>query len=281
MKRELAFALGVQSQLASPLGRTRSSQAWSESPTELSQCNGGPESDDVSSKRLKVSPLIVYTRRGKIRNGVSGDLKVEQIEKGEEGLEALPCDSREGEIVTANGAIEEQCNGILDKSLSEVEHKIDEDGLVEVIVKEDLGRPHERDGFCGAPGFDSEEGFVDVLVQEDASLRLGSLGFTGEVDAVFLGGTSGSSRRLTRPLVEEEIAANDVVDEVTTNVGEKAEEVASQDNLQVTTSGRKIVLNKKLMTVRDLFETGLLDGVIVVYMAGVNKVDVISLCTLS
>lgn len=42
---------------------------------------------------------------------------------------------------------------------------------------------------------------------------------------------------------------------------------------------KKIALNKKPMTVRELFETGLLDGVTVVYM-GANKVVLISAITL-
>lgn len=278
MKRELAFALGVQSQLASPLGRTRSSQPQSQS--ELSQCDGGPESEDLSSKRLKVSSVIVYTRRGKIRNGISEDLKVEQLQKGEEAkLEAFCGDAREGEIVIANGTIEEQCNCISDKFLSEEEQEIDKDGLVEIVVEENFGRPREKDGLCEVPRVDSGGGLVDVQVQEDASRKLGSFFSKGDVEAIFLGGTSGSLRRFTWSLVKEDVAAC-MVDEATINVDEKAKEVDSLENLRVTTSGRKIVHNKKLMTVKDLFETGLLDGVVVVYMAGTNKVDLLSFCML-
>lgn len=43
---------------------------------------------------------------------------------------------------------------------------------------------------------------------------------------------------------------------------------------------KKIVHTKKQITVGDLFATGLLNGVAVVYMAGVNMVYVVSLCTL-
>ncbi|XP_031396784.1 uncharacterized protein LOC116207830 isoform X2 [Punica granatum] len=272
MKRELAFALGVQSQLASPLGRTRSSQAQSQSTVELSHCNGGPQSEGVSNKRLKVSSLIVYTRRGKPKNGVSEDLKVEQLENSEElNLEAVPWDAQERETVVANGAIEGQCNGVSRKSMTEEELTIDEAGLVDVLVEEDLAPPCERAELCGELRVDSEEGLVDVVIRED-SRRLGSFFSKGGGDAVFLGGSPGPSRRFTRSFVnEDEVAANGVGNEAPSNVDRGPHEMASPENLQLKMSGTKNVQNKKLQTVRDLFETGLLEGVTVVYMAGVNK----------
>ncbi|KAK4776103.1 hypothetical protein SAY87_024064 [Trapa incisa] len=256
MKREFSFALGVQSQLASPSGRTRSSQ--SQSPSDLSHYNGGPESEDVSSKRLKVSSVIVYTRRGKIRNGFFEDLKVEQVQKGEESkLEAVCLDAREGEIVIDDDTIEEKGDGVLDMSLSLEGQEINEDGLVEVAVEEDLEHPRGRDElFRRTLLVDPEEGLIDVPVQEDARGRLGLSFCKGDKEVIFDGGTSGSSRRLPQSLGKEDAAAN-LVDEETTHP-------------LITTSGRKIVPNKKLMTVKDLFDTGLLDGVVVVYKAAAN-----------
>ncbi|KAK4772947.1 hypothetical protein SAY87_027966 [Trapa incisa] len=266
MRRELAFALGAQSQLTSPSGWIRSSQPQSQS--ELSQCNGGPESEDVSCKRLKISSVIVYTRRGKVRNGFVEDLKVERIQKEEDAKICL--DAREGEIILENGTIEEKGYSVLDKSLREDGQEINEDGLVEVVVEEDLEHPRGRgELFPQAPLVDPEDGLIDVLVQEDASRKLGLSFSKGGKEVIFLGETSGSLRRFSQPLAEEEVAAN-LVQEVATNVSEKAEEM-ELENLQVTTSGKKIAHNMKLMTVKDLFDTGLLDGVVVVYKAGANK----------
>lgn len=66
MKGEFAFVLGIQSQLDSPLGRTRSQFL-----DVLGHGNGGPENGDVSNKLLKVSSVIVYSGRDTPGNGIS------------------------------------------------------------------------------------------------------------------------------------------------------------------------------------------------------------------
>ncbi|XP_023539466.1 uncharacterized protein LOC111800114 isoform X2 [Cucurbita pepo subsp. pepo] len=252
MKRELAFALEVQSQLEETLGHTRSEtlvEARSSSYLDEASRSGG-------CKRFKgcvVNGLIVYTRvrrsqinvysglDNQIRNNCNSAVKIEipgslEVGKG----------SRTEEVqIKTIGLDKSNCNPV--SSVCEKESH----GAVEKSAD-------KEEGAEGSP-----------LVMAEAR----------EVEENLPGwGVKRFTRSSLKPKVEPEegpsITITSVKDEVISGVvGETIETVNSlstpKNKLELKMS-KKIALNKRPMTVRELFDTGLLEGVRVIYM-GVKK----------
>lgn len=224
MKRELAFALEVQSQLEEALGHTRSETLAEARSSSFLDRSGG-------CKRFKgsvVNGLIVYTRGRKSQINVYSGLS--EIENKKE------------------------CSGI-------EEFQIQTIGLDESNCKKESDAVVEKSA-------DKEEGAegIPVVIAE-----------ARKVVEKFPGwGIKRFTRSSLRPTVEPEeegsaITIDSVTEEVVSDVGgETVHSLSTPKNKLELKMSKKIALNKKPTTVRELFYTGLLEGVPVIYM-GVNK----------
>ncbi|KAI4364239.1 hypothetical protein MLD38_020359 [Melastoma candidum] len=240
-------------------------------------------------KRRKGGPrLIVYNRRMKPRgcaqlNGFRcfSDALGEAREEGSTSM--VKVDTRDFDIYGSGVKAEQRVGAkpgevdedfkrdgsYLDCGVSDL--KLDRERcLVEVIVKEDCsGVIAEGPVLCSArlsgDGFEGE--LVDVVIQE-GSLEQGSLVFDTE------------DRKIREPykmegtfLSDEASISNNVkIDRTTLDavIAREVDESSVGKMVELKTS-KKATVGKKLFTVRDLFETGLLDGVTVVYMGGPCK----------
>ncbi|KAL0555426.1 hypothetical protein IC582_009371 [Cucumis melo] len=244
MKRELAFALEVQSQLEGTLGHTRS-----ETLAEARPCSSYLDETARSGgcKRFKgsvVNGLIVYTRGRRSQINVYSGLS--------ENGNRKKCDSTVGREVLGSFAPEESCR------TEEVQ-----------IQKTSSVCKKESDGVVENSG-NKEEG------AEGSSLVIAK---DRKVEGNFPGwGIKRFTRSSLEPKVEPmevtPIAIGSVKEEVISDVGGETSETVNslstpKNKLELKMS-KKIALNKRPMTVRELFETGLLEGVPVIYM-GVKK----------
>lgn len=245
MKRELAHILEAKAQLVGEsLGRTRSSAATS-------------SENSSSSKRFKgcvVNGVIVYTRGRKLRSNALEDEKVER-RKSSEKSETLSAELRPEEVL---GRGEE---------------------LVEIVVEEESNYSLEIPRVKVEP--------VSELLQPSLALENGAV----EVPVLIATDIHGdknslqvASRRFTRSALkpkaeppEPETAVNAAPPEAAGN--ELVSNLDGESNVAVNSSStpknklelkmsKKIALDKKPTTVKELFDTGLVDGVPVVYMGG-------------
>lgn len=256
-------------------------------------CNGQLESYDGGSgggKRRKSSRLIVYNRRMKPRgcaqlNGFRcfGDAEGAVGEEGSIGtatVDKREFDIYESEVKAAQsfgaepGEVDEdfrRVDGYLDCGVSSVKLERETD-LVEVTVKEDCSGGIVKGQVLCAPR-SSGDGFEGELV--DIVVRGGSLGQGGlvididdqknyelyKMERTFLSDAASISNNA-------KIEGAAVLDAALVM---ETDESSEGKILELKTL-QKATVNKKLFTVRDLFETGLLDGVTVVYMGGPCKV---------
>ncbi|KAK3445476.1 hypothetical protein EUGRSUZ_A01604 [Eucalyptus grandis] len=210
---------------------------------------GRDSSGGGGGKRLNgSSSLIVYARRVKPRNGFA------------------VCAEASG---AANGAIEERQSDVAsDFSGSEAEVETDrscfldeelDGGLVEVVVREDFSRAvRGRRSREGTKMLGEIDGLVDVVILED-----GGLHETSPVLKIEEGRTVASASRAVECEGTSKVEA-DANAETTVR--------AARNNPESKMS-KTIVWKQELATVTDLFDTGLLDGVTVVYMGGGNAVS--------
>lgn len=240
MKRELAYVLEeAKSQLgesssstSSSLGRTRATQ------TQTSFCPDG--SEDFSCKRFKgsiVNGVIVYTRARKLRNNnAREDDNVERVK-------LAPCttadEAVEGELVEV--VVEEASNGNFGifKVQDELQSEVQPSPATAVV----------DGGTVEVPVFVAEK-----HLPQEALRRFTRSAVRVKVETVVSSADG----------VKNELVSNLDGEESTVGVSGSA---GKKNKLELKMS-KKIALNKKPTTVKELFDTGLVDGVPVVYMGG-------------
>ncbi|KAF8042710.1 hypothetical protein BT93_A1136 [Corymbia citriodora subsp. variegata] len=224
------------------------------------RCDGGSEARSGGGKRLNgSSSLIVYARRVRPRNGfaVCADIS------GVESFEGLR------ETDAADDATEEpRSDGTSDFSVSEGEVETDrscfldeelDSGLVEVVVQEDFSRAvRGRQSLEEAKVLEELDGLVDVAVRED-----GGHHETALVQKMEEGQT---------PVSVSHAVEYETTLKVEADANAETAVIAARNDPEQKMS-KPIVWKQDLATVTDLFDTGLLDGVTVVYMGGGNAVS--------
>lgn len=248
MKRELAFALEVQSQLEGSLGHTRS-----ETLAEARSSSCLDEAARSSScKRFKgsvVNGLIVYTRGRKSRINVYSGFSGNENSK--------TCNSAVGHEIVRSLAVGE------DSGTDEVQ--------IQTIASE-KSNCNSTSLICKKESTDKEDGAEEnpVVIAEARKVEKNLPEW----------GIKRFTRSSLRPKIEpvEEgspITIGSVKTEVISDLGgatsETVNSLSTPKNKLELKMSKKIALNKKPMTVRELFDTGLLEGVPVIYM-GVKKV---------
>lgn len=260
MKRDLASVLGGQSQLADSLVGTRAESS------EASPCLRVYER--LNSKRFKgaiVNGLIVYTRARK--SGINGLSEA--------------CGSRRLDEPRYDGSISAQ--GFESDQLTEVE--VRDEGSSSLEIPRSRGGPESEPSWPLVEDHDIDGDLVEVVVREVSNCSLEMSRHSSALDTSSEGGRdsqvrSSRGRRFTRSTLRpsseppEENGSETVPAEVVSDVEEeKLVEVStllSNNKLELKMS-KKVVLDRKPTTVKELFDTGLVDGVTVIYM-GSKKV---------
>lgn len=254
MKRELAFALEVQSQLEGALGHTRS-ETLAEARSGSSYLDEAARSGGC--KRFKgsvVNGLIVYTRGRKSQiNVYSGFSENDNRTKCNSAVEleilgslaaGESCRTDEVQIQTKSSACKKESDAVVENSAN------------------------KEEGAEGSPVVIANAGKVEGNLSGWGIKRF----------------TRSSLRPKVEPLEVTPITIGSVKEEVISDVGgdtsETVNSLSTPKNKLELKMSKKIALNKKPMTVRELFDTGLLEGVPVIYM-GVKKVIAICLFKLS
>ncbi|CAK9323128.1 unnamed protein product [Citrullus colocynthis] len=244
MKRELAFALEVQSQLEGALGHTRS-ETLAEARSGSSYLDEAARSGGC--KRFKgsvVNGLIVYTRGRKSQiNVYSGFSENDNRKKCNSAVEleilgslaaGESCRTDEVQIQTTSSACKKESDAVVENSAN------------------------KEEGAEGSPVVIANAGKVEGNLPGWGIKRF----------------TRSSLRPKVEPMEVTPITIGSVKEEVISDVGGETSETVNslstpKNKLELKMS-KKIALNKKPMTVRELFDTGLLEGVPVIYM-GVKK----------
>ncbi|POO01823.1 Zinc finger, FYVE/PHD-type [Trema orientale] len=247
MKRELAYVLEAKSQLGeSSLGRTRAS------PAAVTQAELRTSSfEDSSCKRFKgcvVNGVIVYTRARKSRNNsynVSQDESVERIKPASPSDEEAP----QSELVEV--VIQEAPNGNL--GISTVKEEMPSElqppraavdgGAVEVpVLIADKNLPQEalRRFTRSALKVKAESAELETVANAPEAVENESIPkLDGDESMVGVSGSAGPKNKLELKMSKK-----------------------------IALMSKTIAHNKKPTTVKELFDTGLVDGVPVVYMGG-------------
>lgn len=250
MKRELAYVLEVSSQLGESLGRTRASQTQTESRTTY----GAEAVENSSSKRFKgtvVNGWIVYTRERKSRNNVRNNFSVNENVKSPSRSEEPKTD--------ATLSPEEVLQGEL------VEVVIEDDSNCDLEISTIKEEAENKQPAC----FTEESGAVEVPVL----IANGSHGKNDLREVAFRRFTRSAMKPKAEPMeVETLVSSSEAVgNELISNEEETAAAASAsatpKNKLELKMS-KKIALNKKPTTVKELFDTGLVDGVPVIYMGG-------------
>ncbi|XP_060668642.1 uncharacterized protein LOC107432052 isoform X1 [Ziziphus jujuba] len=255
MKRELAYVLEVSSQLGDSLGRTRASLTQTESRTT----SGTEAVENSSSKRFKgavVNGWIVYTRERKSRNNVPNQYSENENVKSPSRPEEPKTDAKglsfqgvlQSELVEVVIEDKSNCDFEISTSKEEAETKLPaffpkESGAVEVPVLIANGSHGEKDLREVAFRRFTRSVLKPKVEPEDAETLVGSSEAVGNV-----------------------LISNLNVEETTAAAATSAS--ATPKNKLELKMSKKIALNKKPTTVKELFDTGLVDGVPVVYMGG-------------
>ncbi|XP_062117407.1 uncharacterized protein LOC133831216 [Humulus lupulus] len=247
MKRELAYVFEAKSELGeSLLGGTRAlSASVTQTPTESQTSSGVEGSENFSCKRFKgsvVNGVIVYTRARKSRNNNAREY--EHVER----LKPAPC-------------VDEFVQG----ELIEVVVEDDIHGSSSIPMVKEESPTSELHSFLAAP-VALEGGAVEVPVlmaeknlPQEALRRFTRSAFKLKVETVEV-----ETLVNERKAVENELISSLNGEESTPGVSTSA---GPKNKLELKMS-KKIALNKKPTTVKELFDTGLVDGVPVVYMGG-------------
>ncbi|XP_048142035.1 uncharacterized protein LOC115735048 isoform X2 [Rhodamnia argentea] len=257
MKDESAFEEG-ETQFCARFGQASRGSDQSEAGAQRGRCNGGSEVHSGGSKRLNgSSSLIVYARRVKPRNGFTVHAEI----SGMEIFEGLR------EMDVANDVTEEQpSDGTSDFSTSEVEVETDrtcffdeepDRGLVEIVVQEGVSSTvRGRQSREETKIVEELDGLVDVVIREDGCRHETSLVHKIEEGQTLVSVSHAVEYEATSKMEGD---AN----------GETAD-LTTRNNLE---SKMSKLWNGELVTVSDLFDTGLLDGRTVVYVGGSNMVS--------
>ncbi|KAM6593063.1 hypothetical protein CsatA_000766 [Cannabis sativa] len=263
MKRELARVLEAKSELAeSLLGGTRASSA---SVSESQTSSGVEGSENFSNKRFKgciVNGVIVYTRARKSRNNNA------RVDEHVERLKPPP---------SVDACMQSELVEVL------VEDDTIGSSAIRPVKHESTSELHSS---LAAP-FPLEGGAVEVPVlmveknlAQEALRRFTRSAFKPKFETIEV-----------KTLVNErEAVGNELM--LTLNGEDSSAGVstsASTMNKLELKMSKKIALNKKPTTVKELFDTGLVDGVPVVYMGGkkasglrgiINDGGILCSCTL-
>ncbi|XP_043815365.1 uncharacterized protein LOC110620863 isoform X2 [Manihot esculenta] len=256
MKRELAYVVAVQSQLAGSLGLSRGVPIDTQSQPETSE--------DVNCKRFKVAKVngfIVYSRAKKNRasecDKTSEDVKIKRINS--------QVDAKLDVINGINTSFDEDLKCRL------VETTIEENQAVVGTVSRAAEDVSGDQCFCN----------VELPVYKDEPISVprpieGVQKWVAEGAEV----KTNKMRRLTRSTlkfkvepVEVKVDGLEAIDSEMFSkvdvemIAEGSALTPPKKNLELKMS-KKIALDNVPMTVKELFETGLLEGVPVVYMGG-------------
>ncbi|KAK9290995.1 hypothetical protein L1049_009178 [Liquidambar formosana] len=271
MKRELAFVLEVQSQLCGSLGRTRSNKVQSPLSTPR---NGG--SEDTSKRRLNDfsesgGSADQSQQRGlgsNACNGVSENAENKRFKSSSMEENAMDDENPMVDEVPNNDAVEALIGEEPECNLAQ---RMCEDGLsselAQSVVKEEskdgiLKSLTDNGGTLGNPVVNDDDGKKVQSVVLEKPLRR----FT---------------RSALKPKVEpvESWVSGTCSPGLSDGPKDKAlPKVEGEENTAVSTSGtpkkvelkmsKKIALNKVPSTVKELLETGLLEGIQVIYNYG-------------
>lgn len=271
MKRDLDFALGAESELTSSLDG-----GSSHAPTLVEADSTDCLDENFGTKRFrgtKVNGFIVYTRMRKSRSrnyvellddsaldkaGIRTDLDRDNPE-----LRNVHDDNHK----VINVHADNHKVKIIADDVSKVENVKLEDSPVFKSVNEEF-QPVEnvlREIPVAERGIDGEERICDfVSPAKGNNLKKKALKWLKQ-----------SSLKLNNEPVEvlvtqsESFESNDMSHIKVEAIAEGSALSSPKKNLELKMS-KKIVLNKKPMTVTELFETGLLDGISVIYMGGIK-----------
>ncbi|KAL5546009.1 hypothetical protein UlMin_005696 [Ulmus minor] len=249
MKRELAYVLEAKSQLVESLARTRAGKASAAGAKSESHAGSSGEVSEKSCKRFKgavVNGVIVYTRGRRSKTNAGEGDKVLSL-KSSEGLEAKATTCKD-DVVQSE--------------------------LVDVVIVD------ESNYSLGIPAMKKEG-------ESKLPLSLALEGGAVDVPVLIADGCNGKNnvpqaalRRFTRSALKPKEEQLEVVTPVSASETLGDDPVMSLDGdttLALSASAtpklelkmsKKISLNKKPTTVKELFDTGLVDGVPVVYMGG-------------
>ncbi|KAF8395308.1 hypothetical protein HHK36_019251 [Tetracentron sinense] len=293
LKREFAFALKVQSELSGTLGRTRSRKFQS------STCGNGV-SENTSNKRFKISSTKEERRNDPVEHSIEEELKndlgktLSEKERKNEALEPSIAEKpmkdltnstseKDPNIDVVEPSIEEEPNNPLVNPLSEEASKSD---LLKPMSEEEpipMSDP-EKSPIKKEPEKDSvkppiEEGTVmeTQIVIDDS----------GEIQSVLL---EKPLRRFTRSALKPKVEPIDI--SVTSGGSElsedaKSEAIAKGDGKTTVASplrlpqqkklemkmSKKIALNKFPSTLKELLETGMLEGLPVKYVRSKKGIE--------
>ncbi|KDP29214.1 hypothetical protein JCGZ_16603 [Jatropha curcas] len=251
MKRELAFVAGVQSQLASSFGRSCGLSIGKDlPPAEVSE-NGNCKRFRVA----KVNGYIVYSRVNKRSRPaseckkVSDDLQSKRIKSVEElqlgvinGINSALNEDRKFQVVES---VIEDCRAAETlKKESQVVENVELAGCKDELMSDPKPIPPEEEG--------NEN--TEVRIDKLRRLTRSNLKFKLEPVEVKVNGLESVDTEMFSKVDVEMIAEGSAL-------------TPPKRNLELKMS-KKIALNNVPMTVKELFETGFLEGVPVVYMGG-------------
>ncbi|XP_044495262.1 uncharacterized protein LOC123218096 isoform X2 [Mangifera indica] len=273
MKGELDSGFAAESEPVGVADRTES-QSLTEDVAQPSSHAVKGVSDGERFRGNKVNGFIVYTRVKKFLSSCSGELLENNvISKRIKGLQELKM--------------------AVDQSNLLVKNVIDESRVVETVIEENFVVKNVIEESQVVDTVDGSEGncSLDVpICKEEPISEVECQGecFGGTQFAVSesSGGKNGLKKKAKKWLMQSQLKPKVETVEVLVTQSEgfqnetmsliEVEPIAEgsafsspKKNLELKMS-KKIVLNKKPMTVTELFETGLLDGVTVVYMGGIK-----------
>ncbi|KAK2655022.1 hypothetical protein Ddye_008074 [Dipteronia dyeriana] len=283
MKRDLDFASGVKSELASSLDGA-STHSVTRVETQASDCVEG-FSENLSSKRFrgnKVNGFIVYTRLRKYRSRDLGKLWGNNVHNN--GFQHLKIDQDQNNhevknVIYKNRVLKtggdensvvenvKQEGSLVVNTVSEESQAIENEFLEIPVV--DTGNNNESNCISELPVC-KEERICDLL-----SPAKGGGSRRNNLKKKALKWLKQSTLKPKLETVEVLVTQLEgfQTDEMSLiqveAIAEGSALTSPKRNLEMKMS-KKIVLNKKPMTVTELFETGLLDGISVVYMGGIK-----------
>ncbi|KAE8692514.1 Acyl-CoA N-acyltransferase with RING/FYVE/PHD-type zinc finger domain isoform 2 [Hibiscus syriacus] len=306
MKRELDF--GLDGSVSPTRELVAQSQTQASSSTSCNrvigtQVNGYIVYTRVKKSRTNYGVEISENLRNKSKpvNGVKETLLDEDQENKTliEGRPQNENDARDNVVV--ENVVDESLfvgdfvqGGPLVEALIEESHIIGENAIVGKLVVEEIGRDgrpvvqswlHEVSNYNSAMSMSKEDSvnepetcLVDKGCFEGSSMQISYIS-DGSNDDAFLKALRQSKQSLTRPKFEAvdnlECEQHAVENVIVSNFGgeesaEESELTTSMKNLELKMS-KKVALTKCPMTVKELFDTGLLDGVPVVYMGTISS----------
>ncbi|KAL5743057.1 hypothetical protein ACOSP7_029789 [Xanthoceras sorbifolium] len=286
MKRDLDFALGVESELAGSLDGA-STQSLTPVETQASDCVED-FCENFSSKRFrgtKVNGFIVYNRLRKSRSRNLGKFWENNVHnKGCNGFRQLRIDQDHNNQEVKNVIYDNRVVRTVNEENSVVENVKQEDNLavstvngesraIEHVVSEipvvETGNDNESNCILEVPVC-KEERICDLVSPSKGSSSRGNNLKKKALKWLKQSTLKPKLEPVEVLVTQSEGFQNDEISLIEVEaIAEGSALTSPRKNLELKMS-KKIVLNKKPMTVTELFETGLLDGVSVVYMGGIK-----------